>query len=201
MARVGGVGGLEGFAGVAERNVLRKGYGNDHLSRHVAVPDPRGDTPGREPESSSPVYARSGPAAPTEAHCEGTMASGELPEGTVTILFTDVEGSTDLRMAKGDEAAQEILRAHESLVRQVLMEHGGPRKYAVTCGVDWSGRESNSRSQLGKLIETRSGPAPAGKGAGQAVSNLTAMRSWNPSWATRCGPFVARCAGLPPAPR
>ena len=34
-----------------------------------------------------------------------------LPEGTVTVLFTDVVGSTDLTSSRGDEAAHEILRA------------------------------------------------------------------------------------------
>src|SRR5438132_13722718 len=35
-----------------------------------------------------------------------------LPEGTLTLLFTDVEGSTDLTTRLGDEAAQKILRSH-----------------------------------------------------------------------------------------
>ncbi len=33
----------------------------------------------------------------------------KLPEGTVTVLFTDLVGSTDLATRRGDEAAQEIL--------------------------------------------------------------------------------------------
>lgn len=32
----------------------------------------------------------------------------ELPEGTVTILFTDLVGSTDLATSRGDEAAQDL---------------------------------------------------------------------------------------------
>jgi class 3 adenylate cyclase len=32
-------------------------------------------------------------------------------EAPLTILFTDVEGSTDLRTRRGDSAAHEILRA------------------------------------------------------------------------------------------
>jgi class 3 adenylate cyclase/tetratricopeptide (TPR) repeat protein len=50
---------------------------------------------------------------------------GKLPEGTVTILFTDVEGSTALHTARGDEVAREILGAHEKLVRHFVAEHGG----------------------------------------------------------------------------
>ncbi|UCH87011.1 MAG: AAA family ATPase [Dehalococcoidia bacterium] len=49
----------------------------------------------------------------------------ELPEGTVTVLFTDVEGSTDLTTRRGDEAAREILRAQRNLVRQQVEVHSG----------------------------------------------------------------------------
>jgi len=49
----------------------------------------------------------------------------ELPEGTVTVLFTDVEGSTDLTTRRGDEAAQAILRAQRELVRQQVEQHCG----------------------------------------------------------------------------
>ncbi|HEX6262006.1 MAG TPA: adenylate/guanylate cyclase domain-containing protein, partial [Actinomycetota bacterium] len=48
-----------------------------------------------------------------------------LPEGTVTVLFTDVEGSTDLRTREGDDVAQELLRAHEHLLREQVEAHGG----------------------------------------------------------------------------
>ncbi len=51
--------------------------------------------------------------------------SQELPEGTVTVLFTDVVGSTDLTTRQGDEAAQEIMRAQRDLVRQQVEEHSG----------------------------------------------------------------------------
>ncbi len=49
----------------------------------------------------------------------------ELPEGTVTVLFTDVVGSTDLTTSRGDEAAQEILRVQRDLTRQKVEEHAG----------------------------------------------------------------------------
>jgi adenylate cyclase len=48
-----------------------------------------------------------------------------LPEGTVTVLFTDVVGSTDLTTSRGDEAAQEILGGQRELVRQQVEEHSG----------------------------------------------------------------------------
>ncbi|HKY76303.1 MAG TPA: AAA family ATPase, partial [Acidimicrobiia bacterium] len=52
------------------------------------------------------------------------MTTG-LPEGPLTILFTDVEGSTDLRTRRGDVAAQALLQDHEDLVRSCVAQHGG----------------------------------------------------------------------------
>jgi class 3 adenylate cyclase/tetratricopeptide (TPR) repeat protein len=43
----------------------------------------------------------------------------------VTILITDVEGSTALHTARGDEAARAILGKREELVRGHVAEHGG----------------------------------------------------------------------------
>jgi class 3 adenylate cyclase/pimeloyl-ACP methyl ester carboxylesterase len=47
------------------------------------------------------------------------------PGGLVTILFTDVEGSTGLTQRLGDAKAREVLRAHERIVREALKAHGG----------------------------------------------------------------------------
>ena len=55
----------------------------------------------------------------------GGAVAEELPEGTVTVLFTDVVGSTGLTTSRGDEAARDVLRAHEELVRQQVQEHDG----------------------------------------------------------------------------
>lgn len=48
-----------------------------------------------------------------------------LPEGTVTVLFSDVEGSTDLRTREGDDVAQEVMRTHEKLLREQLGRYDG----------------------------------------------------------------------------
>ncbi len=47
------------------------------------------------------------------------------PGGLVTILFTDMESSTALRQRLGDEKAQELVRAHNAIVREALNAHGG----------------------------------------------------------------------------
>ena len=42
-----------------------------------------------------------------------------------TILFTDIEGSTTLTQRLGDAGAQDVLDAHNAVVREALTAHGG----------------------------------------------------------------------------
>ena len=48
----------------------------------------------------------------------------ELPSGTVTLLFTDIEGSTQLLHALG-ERYPEALAEHRHLFRAAVAAHGG----------------------------------------------------------------------------
>ncbi len=45
--------------------------------------------------------------------------------GMVTILFTDIESSTALTQQLGDAGAQELVRAHNTIVREALAAHAG----------------------------------------------------------------------------
>jgi class 3 adenylate cyclase/pimeloyl-ACP methyl ester carboxylesterase len=60
---------------------------------------------------------------------EKETADAWTDEGTVgapvTILFTDMSGSTPLTQRLGDAAAQEVVRAHNVIVRQALRAHAG----------------------------------------------------------------------------
>jgi adenylate cyclase len=49
----------------------------------------------------------------------------DLPDGVVTVVFTDVEGSSKLVRDLGDATAMAMLRGHDELVRTVLAEHDG----------------------------------------------------------------------------
>src|SRR5438552_1875262 len=46
------------------------------------------------------------------------------PTGTVTFLFTDIEGSTQLALALGDGYA-EALALHHQLLQEAFAAHGG----------------------------------------------------------------------------
>ena len=48
-----------------------------------------------------------------------------LPTGTVTFLFTDIEGSTRLLHELGPHAYAEALTAHRRLLRDAFTAHGG----------------------------------------------------------------------------
>jgi predicted ATPase/class 3 adenylate cyclase len=54
-----------------------------------------------------------------------TLMRNDLPSGTVTFLFTDVEGSTKLLHALGAEAYAEALAEHRRVLRQAFAAHGG----------------------------------------------------------------------------
>jgi predicted ATPase len=49
----------------------------------------------------------------------------DLPTGTVTFLFTDVEGSTKLLHELGTEAYAEALAEHRQGIREAFVSHGG----------------------------------------------------------------------------
>jgi class 3 adenylate cyclase len=53
------------------------------------------------------------------------LASRVAPDGTVTILFSDIEGSTALNVELGDDRWMELLGEHNRLVRSAITEHRG----------------------------------------------------------------------------
>ena len=61
-------------------------------------------------------------AASVERERPGLVAGGD---GGVTILFSDIEGSTVLNEQLGDAAWFEVLRRHNAIVREQVAAHGG----------------------------------------------------------------------------
>jgi len=56
---------------------------------------------------------------------DGDRQETPAPSGLVTVLFTDIEGSTTITQRLGDAEAQEVLRTHNTIVRDALKAHGG----------------------------------------------------------------------------
>ncbi|HEX6381550.1 MAG TPA: BTAD domain-containing putative transcriptional regulator, partial [Acidimicrobiia bacterium] len=90
---------------------------------------------------SSPKEVASPPLAPSPEPGPGPgPAPAPAPDleslagGPVTVLFTDVEASTDLRTRHGDHAAQQLLRRHEEVVRDEVAAYGGVEVKALGDG-------------------------------------------------------------------
>ena len=67
----------------------------------------------------------------------------DLPSGTVTFLFTDVEGSTRLLHDLGAEGYAEALAEHRRVIRDACSSEGGVevdtrRRYISTSSSGWS---------------------------------------------------------------
>lgn len=53
------------------------------------------------------------------------LASATAPNGTVTILFTDIEGSTHITESLGDLEWMNLLHEHNAIVRDQVARHSG----------------------------------------------------------------------------
>ncbi|HEY2345064.1 MAG TPA: nickel-binding protein [Xanthomonadaceae bacterium] len=51
--------------------------------------------------------------------------AGQRDTGIRSVMFTDIVGSTELTQSMGDEAAMEMLRVHDTVVRNALAAVGG----------------------------------------------------------------------------
>jgi eukaryotic-like serine/threonine-protein kinase len=76
---------------------------------------------------------RQPPAAPSSVDEVASRVDSErpslrpaaAPDGTVTVLFSDIEASTKLNERVGDVRWLELLRAHHAIVREQVHQHGG----------------------------------------------------------------------------
>jgi len=55
----------------------------------------------------------------------GLADASRPPEGTVSILFTDAERSTELMQRLGDERERAIMREHDRIIREAVKRHAG----------------------------------------------------------------------------
>ena len=53
------------------------------------------------------------------------LRSHAAPDGTVTILFSDIEGSTAITERLGDQRWLEVLREHNAIIRKRVQAHEG----------------------------------------------------------------------------
>ena len=76
-----------------------------------------------------------------------------MSSDTATILFTDVEGSTDLRTSLGDARAGEILAESERWVREQVEAHGGEVVKSLGDGLMASFTSARSAVMAGLAVQ------------------------------------------------
>jgi class 3 adenylate cyclase len=98
-----------------------------------------GTRPRRSLPPASAAQAPAGPAAVTQAPAVASIErvatsveaerpdlhAAAAPDGTVTILFSDIEGSTEINERLGDTRWMELLRAHHRVIRGQVQAYGG----------------------------------------------------------------------------
>jgi class 3 adenylate cyclase len=73
----------------------------------------------------------------------------------VTIVFTDIVGSTDLTRRLGDADAQEVLRIHNTIVRDALKAHAGTEIKHTGDGVMASFQSSAAAVDFSIMVQRR----------------------------------------------
>jgi class 3 adenylate cyclase len=81
---------------------------------YTPMPSTPSVTPGPLPGVGEPMRA------PSRSFDEPRRASKELPMRLVTMLFTDIVGSTELKQRLGEHRAMEIIQWHHATLRELL---------------------------------------------------------------------------------
>jgi len=72
-----------------------------------------------------PHCSADNPADSTSCIWCGRSLTQPPVEGTVTLLFTDIEGWTRLAQGLGDQRAHRVLRGHDRILRERVARHSG----------------------------------------------------------------------------
>jgi adenylate cyclase len=84
---------------------------------------------------------------------EAAGQAATAPAGPVSILFTDITDSTALTQRLGDAKAQELVRAHNAIVREALRAHGGSEIKHTGDGIMASFSSSSSALECAIAIQ------------------------------------------------
>ncbi len=92
-------------------------------------------------------------------HMEHAMVEWNKPKqkeetvGPITVMFTDMVGSTALTQSRGDAVAQEVVRAHNRIVREALTRFGGKEVKHTGDGIMASFPTTSNSVEAGVLIQ------------------------------------------------
>lgn len=86
-----------------------------------------------------------------------TRARVDLPTGTVTFFFSDIEGSTRLLEGVGEDQFREVVEQHVSVIRSAIENHGGVE--IATEGDAFFAAFSSAPQAAAAAVETQTGLA------------------------------------------
>ena len=119
-----------------------------------------------------------GDAALAGPPSRGAEPAAPPRRATATILFTDLAGSTPMRTALGDEAADAVRREHDGRLRDVLAMHGGREVKALGDGLmavhEAAGAALACAVDMQRAIDrqSRRGPVPLGLRIGLGAGDV-----------------------------
>ena len=134
-------------------------------------------------------YSRAPALDRSVANDDSVSVGRDLPTGTVTFLFTDVEGSTRLLHELGADAYADALAEHRRVVRDVCAAHGGVE-------VDTQGTLSSSPSSPPRGRSRRRRRSRTGSPPGRSASGSGCTRGHHSSPTRARGPDVHRAARI-----
>jgi class 3 adenylate cyclase len=113
---------VRGLAFMGGVSVRSKGHPDEQprRGRHDHLPPP--PAPPRPPLPQQEGIERVTGTVQSEWR---SLHSHVAPDGTVTIMFSDIEGYTSMVERLGDNKAQQVLRAHNEIIRRQVEAHGG----------------------------------------------------------------------------
>ena len=101
-----------------------------------------------------------------EAKSAGAEPAGQTASGTVTLLFTDLVGSTELLDELGDEEAERRRRIHFAILRDVALSHAGQEVKNLGRRLDGGLREQPRRRCLRGRDPAGRSPRESARGSG-----------------------------------
>lgn len=94
--------------------------------REAAPVARNGAQPAAPAKPAAPPVPPRPPTPPTPSAPEPNgEVKGRIPSGTLTILVSDIVGSTQLAERLGDQSWLDVLQAHNAIVRKHVEHHGG----------------------------------------------------------------------------
>ena len=103
-----------------------------------------------------------------------------LPEGTVTFLLTDVEGSTRL-WERAPDVMPSVIARHYELLDEAIAAHGGQRPQEQGEGDSVVAVFTDAPAALQAAIDAQAAPCPTKRGP----TGSSCVCGWPSTWAGR----------------